>query len=460
MIKNVLVILSFFVFSVSNSQIVTYKAAPNISDNNPYIFESPYYKVELSQNAVKKPTFVYGMNAMHTTNNSKSTSWVNFSFDGEVTVKVTVLYKQIDFAQILPRSSNIAITILDKNTISFSIKKPGHFSVEFEKGIFIEHPLLIFANPLEKNTPKKEDKNVVYFEAGFHEIGDNFKVASNTHIYLEGGAYVKGQIVSKDVKNVKISGRGILSGEDYEPRTHNHMIQIRDANNVEIEGLTIIHSPRYMIATSGKKHFLHNLKMMGWWFSTDGISAGEDTLIENCFFKVNDDAIKLYRTNTKVRNCVIWQLENGAPFMISWNGSKDFGNINVDNIEVIRVEHHWDNENLAVFCAVHGGQAHISNFVIKNITIDNSKWRIFHLVTRPNRWGKWNPQKGKLSDFTFKNIHYFGEQKIPSLIMGHDEFHPIENILFENIVINGAKKATLKSFLILDKNTTKNIKIK
>jgi len=237
------------------------------------------------------------------------------------------------------------------------------------------------------------------------------------------------------------------------------MIQIRDANNVEIEGLTIIHSPRYMIATSGKKHYLHNLKMMGWWFSTDGISAGEDTLIENCFFKVNDDAIKLYRTNTKVRNCVIWQLENGAPFMISWNGSKDFGNINVDNIEIIRVEHHWDNENLAVFCAVHGGQAHISNVVIKNITIDNSKWRIFHLVTRPNRWGKWNPQKGKLSDFTFKNIHYFGEQKIPSLIMGHDEFHPIENILFENIVINGAKKATLKSFLILDKNTTKNIKI-
>ena len=251
----------------------------------------------------------------------------------------------------------------------------------------------------------------------------------------------------------------IISGEDYEARTHNHMIQMRDANHIEIEGITMIHSPKYMIALNGSHHYLHNIKMMGWWFSTDGISAGENALIENCFFKVNDDAVKLYRSNTKVRNCVIWQLENGAPFMISWNGSRDFGNIHVQNIDVIRVEHHWDNENLAVFCAVHGGKAHISNFLIENIRIDNSKWRMFHLVTRPNRWGKWHPRSGSISDMVFKDIIYFGKQEIPNLIMGHDIYHPIYNIQFQNINHNGQLVLSDSSLFIIDESTTENIQI-
>jgi polygalacturonase len=457
--RNLLFLLFFFVFKLAQCQIITYKPSSNIQDNNPYIFKSPYYKVELFQESIKREVFVYSMNAMHTTNNSKSTSWVNFSFEKEILVKVTILNKEVDFSQVIPKSANIKTKLESKNTISFKFEKAGQYSVEFEKGIFIEHPLLIFANPLEKNIPKKGDKNVVYFEAGYHEIGENFTVDNNTHIYIEGGAYVKGQIVSKNINNVKISGRGILSGEDYEPRTKNHMIQLQNSNDISIEGITIIHSPRYMIALQGENHYLNNIKMMGWWFSTDGISAGENTLIENCFFKVNDDAIKLYQSNTIVKNCVIWQLENGAPFMISWNGRKDFSNIQVTNIEVIRVEHHWDNENLAVFCAVHGGEAHISDLIVENIAIDNSNWRIFHLVTRPNRWGKWNPKRGKLSKFIFKNIYYFEEQKLPSLIMGHDIFHPVEDIHFENIYINGFKKTTLGSFLVIDKKTTKNIKI-
>ena len=60
-----------------------------------------------------------------------------------------------------------------------------------------------------------------------------------------------------------------------------------------------------------------NLKMISWWFSTDGVSLGEHGLVEDCFFKVNDDALKLYHGDTTVRRCVIWQMENGAPFQIS-----------------------------------------------------------------------------------------------------------------------------------------------
>jgi hypothetical protein len=136
-------------------------------------------------------------------------------------------------------------------------------------------------------------------------------------------------------------------------------------------------------------------------------------------------------------------LENGAPFMISWNGSRDFGNCYVKNIDIIRVEHEWDNENLAVICAVHGGRANISRFVFDNIRIDNSQWRVFHLVTRPNRWGRWYPDEGSLSDMTFRNIQYNGTPRIKNLIMGHDLQHPVYNMTFENLTISGERITNL-----------------
>ena len=452
-------IITFLLPLFSIAQLVTYESGLKTACKNEFAFKSPYYKVSLIQNGVEKESFVYGMNAMHKTNNSKSTSWSSFSFEKNVKVRVSLLQEKVKMAKILPQKENITINQKDAQTIEFDITHPGQYSIEFETGVFIKHPLLLFANPMETVVPNKTDPNVIYFGPGFHEIGDKFVIPSNSTVYIAGGSYVKGQFFAENAQNITIKGRGVLSGEDYAPRTHNHMITIKDSKEIKIEGITIIHAPRYMISLTGSNHHINNVKMMGWWFSTDGISAGENTLIENCFFKVNDDAIKLYNSNTLVKKCVIWQLENGAPFMISWNGSKDFGNVKVQDVDIIRVEHHWDNENLAVFCAVHGSKANISNFHVKDIRIDNSNWRMFHIVTRPNRWANWNPSLGSIHDFTFDNIDYYRKQKIQSLIMGHDIHHPVYNFTFKNLKMNGKKILEATEFLIVDKETTSSIVI-
>ncbi len=458
--KNILKMIVLGCFMHVQAQVITYPPTANMVDGNTYIHPSKDYKVSLLQNGKITKDFTYCMKAQHETNNSKNTSWNNFSFAGSVTVVVERLKDSVDFAQVLPRSANIKIKKENSNTVSFTLDKPGHYSVEFERGIVINYPLLLFANPLEEDIPDPADPGVVYFKPGLHEIGDHFEIKSNQTVYLAGGAYVIGQLFAENAEKIVIKGRGILSGEVYEPRTHQHMISMQNADNIKISGITMIHSPRYMIAIRGKNHFFDNVKMMGWWFSTDGISAGEHTVIENCFFKVNDDAVKLYQSNTLVKNCVIWQLENGAPFMISWNGSSDFGGIEVRDIEVIRVEHHWDNENLAVVCAVHGGEANISDIKIENVVIDNSKWRIFHLVTRPNRWGRWNPESGSLSNFKFRNFKYYGTPVIKNLIAGHDAKHPVWNIQFENIEIAGEMLEDFQQYFIINERFTNNITIK
>lgn len=440
------------------AKVVTYAVPDALHQGKTFVNSSKEYQIEISQDGQSQNLFVYNMEATHVTNNSKTTAWVNFSFSGSIQVKVTKLKGGIDFCQVLPRSAGIVPQKKGKS-ISFQLHQPGHYSIEFEQGIRIEHPLLLFANPLEQNAPKPENPEVIFFGPGLHDIGEKYLVPAGKTVYLDGGAYVRGQFYTENIDSVVIRGRGILSGEAYSARTAEHMITLRNARNVEIEGITIVHASRYMIALSGQRHWIHQVKMMGWWFSTDGVSAGEHALIEDCFFKVNDDAIKLYSSYTVARNNVIWQMENGAAFMISWNGSKDFGHCQVSNIEIIRVEHEWDNENLAVVCAVHGGKANIQDFTFENITIDNSNWRIFHLVTRPNRWGKWDPEQGSLGTMTFRNFIYYGVPGIKNLIAGHDLQHPVFDLHFENIQIKGQQQSNFNDHFIIDEETTREITI-
>jgi len=453
----------FLIFILSimsvNAEVVTYASTHNMVAGNKFLHPSNEYKVELWQDGKMHQAFVYSMDALHYTNNCKTTAWVNFSFSGNVTVKVFNFTKHRQSAKLLPRNPGIHL-MEDTNTVSFCISKAGQYSIEFQSGKRIEHPLLIFANELEKNVPDPEDSSVIYFGPGLHEIGSRYIVPPGKKVYLHGSAYVKRQFFSENSHNIAICGRGILSGEDYPARTADHMIHLRNGVNILIEGIAIIHGPRFMIVASGSGHHINNVKMMGWWFSTDGVSTGEDALIENCFFKVNDDAIKLYQNNTTARRCVIWQMENGAPLQLGWNGTNDYSNCHVYDIEVIRVEHEWDNENESVICAIHGGKGHKTNFLFEDIRIDNSNWRIFHLITKPNRWGQWDAESGSISNMVFRNIEMYGEQKIPSLIMGHDKKHPVFKLRFENIIINGKKTFGERNNFIVDAETTWDIEFK
>ena len=422
--------------SLCRAEVVTYIPPEAIRKGNDFIMPSSEYLITVIQDGREYELFVYMMKSMHYTNVSKTTSWVNFSFNGEVRIRVTPLNGNVDYCAVLPSSRGISPEVTGRY-VEFLIDRPGHFAVDFQRGREIAHPLLIFANPVEEMKPDPDNPDVIYFGPGIHEIGTNFDVGDGKWVYIDGGAYIKGQFSSSGKSGVRISGRGIVSGEDYPARTAGHMIEMSDMNELLIEGITMIHAPRFNIRVTGVNHVVRNVKMIGWWFSTDGIVTGAGGLVEDCFFKVNDDAIKVYNSNTTVRGCVIWQMENGAPFQLGWGGDTDVSGFRISDCDIIRTEHVWDNENLATFCAIHGGEGTKSDFVFEDIRIENSDWRIFSIVTRPNRWANWNPEKGSISNIVFRNITISGNQKISSIIRGHDINHKVGNITFENLKING-----------------------
>ena len=453
-------ILFFLCYSWMSGEVVTYPAPPNTHPGDAFIAGSDQYAVELIQGDQAVESFVYMMHRQHYTNNSETTSWTNFSFSGKVTVRVRRLDGEVEFCQVLPRSSNIEVR-RSGNMVEFDLEKPGHYSVEFQKGIKIRHPMLVFANPLEEDVPSPGDPGVMYFGPGVHEWMEARTIPSDTVVYIAGGAYIKGQFYVEGGRNITLRGRGILSGENYEVRTGRYMVTLRDVDNILVEGLTFIHPPRHNMRLYGRNHVVRNVKFTGWHFSTDGVQPGEGSLVEDCFFMCNDDSIMLYYPNSVARNCVVWQKENGAPVQIGWGGDEDRSNFHVHDLEIIRMESEWDNENLAAFCAIHGARAHKSNFLYENIRIDNADWRLISIVTRPNRWAQWDPGRGSLSNITFRNIEYYGEQRIPSIIQGHDTSHPIFNILFDNVTIGGKRITGHDPDVIhIDAETVSNVKFK
>ncbi len=437
--------------------IIHYPPTPNMVSGNSFIHPSVHYKIWCQQNGgLWEELFVYEMDARHYTNNSNTTAWVNFSFDGSARIRVERMNAAIDYAWILPAHAGAGISA-SGGVAEVQIDTAGQYSIEFENSRFITNPLLVFANAPEENIPDSTAANLIYFGPGLHQIGDKYVVPTGSTVYLHGGAYVQGQFYAEDGDHITIRGRGILSGEDYAARTADHMIHMRNCNNVRVDGITIIHAPRFMITLGGSHHYISNVKMMGWWFSTDGTSTGTDALIEHCFFKVNDDAIKLYQSRTVARHCVIWQMENGAVFQLGWNGNNDYGDCHVYDMDIIRVEHVWDNENEAVICAIHGGRGIKQNFLFEDIRITHSNWRIFHLVTRPNRWGNWDTNRGEMGNMIFRNITMQDAQSLPSLVMGHDAMHTVYNLVFEQIVTGGKSWTGARKEIIIDETTTQNI---
>ena len=423
---------------------------------------SDQYAVQVEQGGTQYESFVYLCNAQQSTNRSKTTSWTNFSFSGPVTVVVTKLKAEtVKTCKILPSSYGIEPRI-EGNSVKFQLDRPRKISVEFDDDI--THPMLVFANCLETDIPNADDPSVVYFGPGLHEIGDKV-IESGQTVYLSGGAYVKGRFRANNVQDVKIRGRGVLSGEDYpHGKTYDDnliYIQGQRTTRVLIEGITLVNSPLYNILIYGPHNTVRNVKMISWWFSTDGAYVEDHGLIEDCFVKVNDDAFKLYESNTVVRDCVIWQLENGAPFQISWNMPDDNSGFHVKNIDIIRMEHRSDQINLAAVDAVHGGNGHMSNYLFEDIRIENANWRLFCVTLAKHEFADRNNEMGQISNLIFRNITATGSFQRTNAIKGWNADHRVYNVTFENLKINGkyVRNAEEGDFEI-DPETTDNIVFK
>lgn len=246
-----------------------------------------------------------------------------------------------------------------------------------------ENPLFIFVDPLEESPPGEEDDGVLYFGPGVHDIGKDFVFPEDKQtIYLALGSYVTGSILADGRSDISVRGRGILSGEGYGLDSEvNAAIHFKgQGTNQLIEGITSIRPLKYHLISRGTLH-TKNVKCLSYNNTTDGIVAGDNSLTENCFFKVNDDVIKLYYDNQIVRDIVVYHQTNSPVLEFGWAGQASQNSL-VERIDIVQDDSFGAEVNgQAILGWAHNNNAggEQKGHVLEDIRAENGKKRLMHL---------------------------------------------------------------------------------
>lgn len=444
-------------------------------------------------------------------------NWTMFSYDFRKPVTVTVeklFGNGSPEVEIFPSPFNIKGRVSgDGKRVTFRLDSPKYISVNFRSddnkhtsdGV-IKHMLMIFADTLETDVPGKNgegvhiysqnstvqqltDAKTIYFPRGYHDLSAQFDDVSNMapavkdgkRIYFEGGSYVHGRISKVTAANVKIFGRGVLSGvnfkwsdnlaknggklgvDSFKPREAHISISQEgegpDSNN-SIDGIIVCDGPAHGV-NLGKSSTYLNFKIWGWHYNNDGIRAwGGNSIIDHCFIRPCDDAV--YNKGVTITNTVFWPGFNGSILCLGWNGEDDTENSTLVNNYVINPEWRRLGNNNGIVMSQVDYDMIATNVYIKNMWVDGDVPALVNLHTSSEKRNKgdfslpmnWSQRLGHICKITLENVvingglyEYSGsgyeQSKTPSrnFIQGtkltNGETYYIEDVNFINVLIEG-----------------------
>jgi hypothetical protein len=349
---------------------------------------SPYFAVNVtfrfsngSDCSPSLPAHVYtnsinhrrGDNGADIAKPDQSVSWASFAFDSalyEALVTVTMLDGIVipggesgSGCVLRPRSYGLVCTVApDGRSATILLQaSPRKVSVEVLSAAlgnslsFVANPLFLFPDPPEDPDliPPPTAPGVLYFGRGVHNIsGGQMQIPCGTNnVYLAPGAYVSGGFRTtcggsfrEAAEAVLFSGRGIVTGEMFpwhSPLFTWALVNIDEGVGNTVDGLTLVDSPEFYMASYTESPTIRNVKMLGSWpYNSDGFDTGNNGVVEDCFVRSNDDSIKISGgSNTVVQRIVVWQMLNGAVVQMGWVPKLGWQGTTVRDIDVIHVDY-------------------------------------------------------------------------------------------------------------------------
>ena len=378
-------------------------------------------------------------------------SFAYFDMDGPVTVTVSCP-GAIRSAKILPSSLNIIPTV-QGTSLSLTMTNPKPLTLEIN-GTWVG-ALHLFANPLESDVPQPGDPNVLYFGPGIHEA-THVVVSNNQTVYIAGGALVRGVIGPEESfhissysgqrtysptfvlkgTNITFRGRGIVDGSLCP--THARNLLSVQGTDLALEGVILRDSSTWTIPIRQSDRVrVKNVKLLGYRANSDGIDIcnSRDVTVEGCFIRTLDDLIVIKTDSGRgevrhilARDCVLWN-EVAHALSVGAELRENVEDVLFSNCDVIHDKgREW---TLRVY---HCDSARIRNVRFENLRIEESP-RLFSLWIGKAVWTR-DDVRGHIDDVAFRHIRAVAEPLRVEL-KGFDETHRIENVLFDDVVVNG-----------------------
>ncbi|NJN26174.1 MAG: hypothetical protein HC819_09450 [Cyclobacteriaceae bacterium] len=358
--------------------------------------------------------------------------------DGKSTIRIN-FKEQISSYSIKPKSKAIA-GWLEHNTLTFEIDKPQMLLVEINH----EKPLLLALLPLEHHQPDPESADVMWFGPGIHEPGPIYPTDGQT-IYLAPGALVKGRIYGDGVKNVKVTGRGILDARGYTSKPDKICaIEFKNSDHIAIEGIGLRAGAwwqtLFVKCNDVSVGWMH---LLSFGLNNDGIDIDgvTDFRAHDCFIGCGDDGFGWHAVNAEANgepptknclaeNCVIYNVHAGNGLRVGASMETTlFRNIVFKNIDVL---HHAN----AGIRSDHSDWALCEEIVFEHFYIEKPGRPIEIRIekTRYSNDTGYRDERGHINGLYFKYVTANGGEVV---LEGYDDNHLIENVHFIQCLNDG-----------------------
>jgi hypothetical protein len=441
------------------TQIVLYEGPPELR-------QALDYQIQVNN----KPIYVYNtaVNFNRTWTKDpriEKTPMTYFDFEGKVKINIKSTETKLESVIVRPLSLGIKPKIKG-DTISFELDKPAKLTIEVNGNI--KRAIHIFANPIEKDAPKKDDPNVIYFGPGIHKVG-RIPVKSNQTVYISGGAVVYGCIKAENLENLKISGHGIIDGSIYDRWVDTTVpIDLRNCKNSVVEGIMLLDPAAWTLNIYECQNIdINDVKIISARSNSDGITiqSSKDVKATDCFVRSWDDSlvVKGYGSDIKditFENCILWTDLAQSCEIGYETRANTIEDITFKNITVL---HNFHKPVLSIH---NGDNALVRNIHYENIIVEDAAMGmgdsqgynyLIDLFIGNSQWSQ-TAERGSIRDVYFENIEILGGNFQGSRIYGYDDKHTIENVNIKGLKILGEtiKDTDLGKFKI--NNYAKDIK--
>jgi hypothetical protein len=372
-------------------------------------------------------------------------SFASFDFSRPVVVAITGK-AGIEHAVIRPASKAVEAK-REENKLTLTIKEPCQLSIE-PNGI--ESPLLLFADPAEKEKIQAGSDNVIYFGPGVHHAG-KIELKSNQTLYLAAGAVVKAAVTATNAENVRICGRGILDGTDWPwlKGPAGQMVELKDCRNVTVEDIVIRGSFAWtLVPMRSEQVTIRNVKILGSRVQNDDgidICNSQNVTIEDCFVRTDDDCIALKGLfslakdnpapvrNLAIRRCIFW-CDRARIFLLGHESvAPTMDQIQVTDSDIVHYR-------AVAFLLEPGEEMLLANVSFENIRVaSEDQPELIRLRPTVNQYMHLK-QPGHISNITFDGINVTRKSAVPLKIqvMGADDKHGVDGVVFRNVEVNGS----------------------
>ena len=411
--------------------------------------------------------------------NGKEYFFAYFDCEGRVDMQVESPKHSFSNLKLLPDKFS-AVQVGDK-TLKFSADKPFKAIVAPDERNF---PLIIFANPLEKDAPKSGSDNIIYYGAGVHSPDKPVVVKAGQTLYLAGGCVLKGSVFASG-DGVSIRGRGIIDGGDIKRFGLGNdrngvplsLLKMEDGKNFYAEGIILRNSFAWtFVIDNCDEAEIKNVKICCSRMLNDDafdICNSRNVLIEDCFARAQDDIIavkgmdssRLPCENLRIYNCMFWT-DRANIFRIGYECSAPaMRNIAAENIYIPfysfvynKPEAYWANALIWLQPAI---ETTMENVSFKSIDVRSNGNDIITLMANP-RILKYRDYKtaGRIRNCLLEDLRVNGKEEGFNgiiYIRGHDEAHDVDGITLKGIKYFGREINPFSKCVKVGEHT-KNIK--